>query len=278
MRRLATVVLGGVLLALALAAVAFGLPGLEGRPAPGGAVASAAGGAMRISNSAADQAILQSGNLAPGGTVYGRVLIGNTGKEPGALVLSARNLAELAGPAGSGLADVLRLTVLDLSGHSDAVVYSGPLATMPDKDVAVLRAGGRRLYGFEATLPASVDDNSLAGAGVNLDYRWSLVGPDDSEPCPYPFNGDGEDNLIVGSAGGDRINGRAGDDRLRGSAGEDCLDGGPGRDVLIGEWADDRIDARDGAPDTVDCGLSNGDVAIVDRFDTVRGCETVRKG
>lgn len=277
MMRLAAIGLCAGLLALALAGIALGLPGLERRPAaPEGAVASAADGAMRISSSNAERAILSSENLAPGGTVYGRVLIGNAGKGLGELVLSQRHLTELPGSSGSGLADVLRLTVTDLSGRSDAVVYAGSLAAMGDEEVAVLHAGGRRLYGFAATLPAWVDDNRLAGAGVTLDYRWSLVGPDDSEPCPYPFAGDAEANLIVGSAGGDRIVGRAGDDRLRGSAGADCLDGGPGRDVLVGEWADDRIDARDGAADTVDCGLGREDIAIVDRFDTVRGCEIVR--
>lgn len=277
MGRLATIVLGGTLLATVLAGIALGLPDLERRPpAAGGAVASAAGGAMKISSSAADRAILRSDNLAPGHTVHGRVTIGNAGKEPGALVLSPRHLVELPGPGGSGLAEVLRITVLDLSGRSDAVVYAGSLAAMPDREVAVLRPDGRRLYGFAVTLPAAVDDNGLAGAGVSLDYRWSLVGPDDSEPCPYPLVGDPDSNLIVGSAGGDRISGRAGDDRLRGSAGADCLDGGSGRDVLIGEWGDDRIDARDGAADTVDCGLGRGDVAIADRFDTTRDCEVVR--
>ena len=278
MARLATVAAVTGSLALALAGIALGLPGLEHRPAASpGAVASAADGAMRIASPSADRAILRSDNLAPGNTVHGRVMIGNAGKELGALVLSARRLVELPNSAGADLADVLRLTVTDLSGRSDAVVYSGSLAEMPDKEVAVLHPGGRRLYGFAATMPAWVDDNGLSGAGVSLDYRWSLVGPDDSEVCPYPFSGDAEDNLLVGSAGDDRIVGRAGDDRLRGSAGADCLDGGPGRDVLIGEWADDRIDARDGAPDVVDCGLSNGDVATVDRFDTVRGCEIVRE-
>lgn len=276
MGRLATIALAGASLALALASIAFGLPGLGRRPMPEGALASAADGAMRISSSNADRAILSSENLAPGDTVYGRVLIGNAGKGLGELVLAQRRLSELPGPNGGGLAGVLRLTVTDLSGRSDAVVYSGSLAAMEDQEVAVLHPGGRRLYGFAATLPAWVQDNGLAGAGISLDYRWVLVGPDEDEPCPYPFNGDGEDNAIVGSAGGDRLNGRGGEDRLRGSAGADCLDGGPGRDVLVGEWADDRIDARDGSADTVDCGLGREDVALVDRFDSVRGCEILR--
>jgi hypothetical protein len=54
------------------------------------------------------------------------------------------------------------------------------------------------------------------------------------------------------------------------------LQGTRGRDRLRGTRWRDRIDARDRSRDVVDCGRGR-DVAIVDRRDVVRRCETVRR-
>jgi Tol biopolymer transport system component len=111
------------------------------------------------------------------------------------------------------------------------------------------------------------------------------------------------ENLVRGTAGGDRLNGTSGGDRLlglggsdvlNGLAGDDCLDGGPGRDTLNGGAGNDRLVGGSGANrysggpgndtlsaanrlrETVDCG-SGRDTATVDRRDRVRGCERVRR-
>ncbi|HEX2128215.1 MAG TPA: hypothetical protein VHF58_03255 [Solirubrobacterales bacterium] len=102
--------------------------------------------------------------------------------------------------------------------------------------------------------------------------------------------GAGADRL-VGTKGNDVLTGRGGPDVLSGGSGEDRLIGGPGRDVLRGgpgydqlnmrdgeELASpgrDRIVARDGGRDEINCGAGR-DVALVDEEeDGVYFCETV---
>lgn len=106
----------------------------------------------------------------------------------------------------------------------------------------------------------------------------------------------------TGGAQGDRLTGTQRADTLKGLAGRDVLIGGGGRDVLIGgggadvlrggpkrdsfnmrrgvELAapgNDRIMARDGGNDEINCGAGN-DVAIVDSSeDGVYNCETVKE-
>ena len=102
---------------------------------------------------------------------------------------------------------------------------------------------------------------------------------------PGPFNldigtseklelnaGDGDDEITGrrGLAGliESTLNGDEGNDRIKGTDGEDLLTGGKGFDV---------IRSRDHAADRVEC---NGgfDLALVDKRDTVRGCEIVLGG
>lgn len=84
-------------------------------------------------------------------------------------------------------------------------------------------------------------------------------------------------DVVAGGVGRDRIGGGGGRDLLRGGHGADRLDGGRGRDRMRGGRGPDRLLARDGVRDVVNCGPGR-DLADVDRFDFVRGCETVRLG
>ncbi len=53
------------------------------------------------------------------------------------------------------------------------------------------------------------------------------------------------------------------------------IDGSPVYDQIVGTPGDDVIHARDGGPDTIDCGAGD-DTAYVDRSeDGVYDCETV---
>ena len=55
----------------------------------------------------------------------------------------------------------------------------------------------------------------------------------------------------------------------------DTFDGGPGYEAITGTAGDDVIHARDGGPDTIDCGAGD-DTVYVDRSeDGVFDCETV---
>jgi hemolysin type calcium-binding protein len=103
--------------------------------------------------------------------------------------------------------------------------------------------------------------------------------------------GPGHDRLL-GTKGADEIDGRGGPDLLIAGGGDDLLIGGPGRDRMRGgpgrdgfnmldgvELAapgGDRISARDGAADEINCG-GGVDTAIVDaEEDGVYNCERVR--
>jgi hypothetical protein len=100
----------------------------------------------------------------------------------------------------------------------------------------------------------------------------------------------GHDRL-VGTKGADEIDGLGGADLLIGGRGNDILIGGRGRDVLRGGRGrdgfnmrdgvelpapgGDRIEARDGVADEINCG-GGEDTAIVDTVeDGVYNCETV---
>ncbi len=102
--------------------------------------------------------------------------------------------------------------------------------------------------------------------------------------------GHGHDRL-TGTKGGDELDGGGGPDLLIGGRGNDVLVGGHGRDTLRGgpgrdgynvrdgeelpAPGADRISARDGVPDEINCG-GGVDTAVVDAAeDGVYNCERV---
>jgi thrombospondin type 3 repeat protein/hemolysin type calcium-binding protein len=84
-------------------------------------------------------------------------------------------------------------------------------------------------------------------------------------------------DTILGLAANDKLFGDAGNDTLNGGKGNDVLVGGKGRDVFKGGPGDDTIKAADGVAESVDCGPGRHDEAIVDKQDTVKGCEQVTR-
>lgn len=90
------------------------------------------------------------------------------------------------------------------------------------------------------------------------------------------ISGGAGNDIIRGRAGNDVINGNRGLDGLSGGAGDDRLVGGPGRDLVWGCAGNDTILTRDGGRDVIYCGAGI-DTVIADRFDTLRGCEHVRR-
>lgn len=127
----------------------------------------------------------------------------------------------------------------------------------------------------------------------------TVMGTDGADICAGGAGDDvvegaGGDDVLSGGAGEDRVFGRFGTDRVRGGTGEDELEGGRGADLLEGGEGDDllnggidpdvvsggpgrdRVLARGGGADRLDCGPGR-DVAHVDSADRVRGCERVRR-
>jgi len=85
--------------------------------------------------------------------------------------------------------------------------------------------------------------------------------------------GDGDDN-VDGGEGVNKVLGGNGNDTIVGLGGINEFTGGPGADALTGSYADDRIDARDGAGgDTVACAFGT-DFFAIDEGDTATDCET----
>jgi hypothetical protein len=90
--------------------------------------------------------------------------------------------------------------------------------------------------------------------------------------------GMGGDDLIDGANGNDYLDGGEGNDTIYGGGNDDTIIGGPGVDSLSGEGSasglyisvagNDRIDARDGNAESLNCG-PGADTAIVDANDVV---------
>lgn len=95
---------------------------------------------------------------------------------------------------------------------------------------------------------------------------------------PDTVQGLGGDDEIDGANGNDVLDGGAGNDTIFGGGNDDTITGGPGLDSLSGEGSgsglfisiagNDRIDARDGVGENLNCG-PGADTAIIDALDVV---------
>ena len=103
--------------------------------------------------------------------------------------------------------------------------------------------------------------------------------------CANRKSGSRRAQTLRGSSLGDLLSGLGGNDVLRGLGGADCLKGGKGNDLLIGGPGidsfsggpgSDRIQAKDGARESVDCGPGR-DSVVADRKDRLRRCERVKR-
>jgi len=81
------------------------------------------------------------------------------------------------------------------------------------------------------------------------------------------------DDTLFGDANANSLDGGRGEDQIK-ADGEDQIKADDGRDRLTGGKASDLLDARDGNSDVVDC-EDDEDLAIADRDDAVRNCETI---
>jgi len=162
-----------------------------------------------------------------------------------------------------------------------------PPQPIDDDDVATAAVAGPlalEQHGDEGddTLRGDAAQNPLIGHAGD-DRLIGLEGNDH-------LNGGGGDDQMSGGADDDLFHGKAGDDVARGATGRDDLltgqgddlsYGGPGpdqlfdnegRDHLTGGSGNDRFSTHDGDRDVIDCGAGE-DIAMIDRFDRVSGCE-----
>lgn len=110
--------------------------------------------------------------------------------------------------------------------------------------------------------------NTLVGtAGPNV---IEIISDD---RIPNAILGGGGDDRLLGGGGNDALDGGDGNDTLVGGALDDVLVGGPGTDAFDGDGdtlypGNDRIEARDGLPESINCGIG-ADTAVVDATDIV---------
>jgi Ca2+-binding RTX toxin-like protein len=250
----------------AIATVLAGLSIVESRADPSPeARAIRVSGALNISNSRANRAVLVGRQMLPGDSVTGSVTISNSGAKAGLFELSAGGLADTPGTGGGVLSDDLRLVVEDATSELPAVLYDGPLSDMPVVPVGELGPGTDRIFRFTVTRPPASPQERYRSASTTVDFEWTAF-PEEVGRCA---------NAILGSAGDDTLGGSREGDTIDGGAGDDMISGGGGGDCLSGEEGDDVIDARDGGADEVACGPGD-DTVLADPQDVVSGCERRR--
>lgn len=143
-------------------------------------------------------------------------------------------------------------------------------------------AGNDRYVNTATSGPSRVD---FAG-GIGLDtasYFYASQGVDVSVDLEAADGRPGDDDQIrrdvesvIGSQYDDVLSGSHRTVKLDGADGDDRITGGSAEEVLMGGTGNDRIDARDGVADSVDCGGWLQDRATVDLgLDLSVGCASV---
>jgi Ca2+-binding RTX toxin-like protein len=227
-------------------------------------------------------------SLAHGATLY------QEGHTPHKLLLQAEpgetNLVSVEGSqavvirddggAPITLAGVPTCMPLDTNAVSCSAVRRIELDLDDGPDVAVIAtphpvsleggAGNDRYVSLATDAPSHVD---FAG-GIGLDtanYGFATAGVhvsvDLEEGDGRPGDADRirrDVESVLGSQLADVLAGSPRTVQLAGLDGDDQITGGTGAEVLSGGPGNDRIDARDGTPDTVDCGGQALDRVVAD--------------
>lgn len=107
-----------------------------------------------------------------------------------------------------------------------------------------------------------LDSASYAYASTGVDVSVDLEGGDGRPGDEDRILRDVE--KVLGSQFADVLTGSYRTMEISGLDGDDVITGGSAAELLSGGWGSDRIDARDGAADGVDCGGQLFDAALVD--------------
>ncbi len=177
--------------------------------------------------------------------------------------------------------------VLDGGPGFDTIPAAGGDYNRSANDVVSISLDGRANDGEPGE-----DDNVTGVEKLRVDAaRVTLVGSGAAEDFlvladTSTIRGLGGDDRLVAYDGNDAIEGGDGDDYLEGGFGNDVLNGGAGVDDFVGDRneqdvfpvGNDRILARDGKSEQVDCGIG-ADTAQVDSSDVVApSCESIDRG
>jgi hypothetical protein len=201
MRRLAPILV--LLVLAALAAVALAQVG----SAPAARlIATAAEGSFEVTSSEEGRPIFAATNIAPGGSADGTVTIEDTGSAAATLLLRRGDIVDSPGLGGGLLSERLELSVVDVTAPgAPRTVYSGPLATMPDRPAGRLEPGGARTFEFTATLPDAGEpsfQNAVQDASTTVAYAWIAEEAGEGGGSPAGGGTGGEGSTGNGGAGG----------------------------------------------------------------------------
>jgi hypothetical protein len=118
----------------------------------------------------------------------------------------------------------------------------------------------------------SAEPDSEADATTHADFRidWTSVGGGGGGQCSASRENSGQNEILIGTNGGDSICGFGGNDTLRGLAGPDTLKGGSGNDVLAGGSGPDKL-LGSGGKDKLKGGKGNDSLKGQGGRDTARG-------
>jgi hypothetical protein len=184
MRPAATLIIS---LVMAIGAIGLAVAAPGGNRQLAGADLQNASGALAISNSHADEAVLQVDHLRPGDAAQGAVTIGNDGDLPGNFAVDLSGVQDVAGAGGGLLSQRLQLTLVDVT-HAQ-MVSAGTPADFRRVDLGRFAAGETRDYLVAATLPnGGLDgsDNAYQGARLSLGLVWSATAVPSATPTPKP--------------------------------------------------------------------------------------------
>jgi hypothetical protein len=184
MRPAATLIIS---LVMALGAIGLAVAAPGGNRQAASADLQNASGALAISNSHADEAVLQVDHLRPGDGAQGAVTIGNAGDVPGDFAVDLSAVQDVAGAGGGLLSQRLQLALIDVT-HAQTV-YAGTPAEFEPVDLGRFAAGESRDYLVAATLPdggVSGIDNAYQGARLSLGLVWSATAVPSATPTPRP--------------------------------------------------------------------------------------------
>jgi spore coat-associated protein N len=128
-------------------------------------------GTLSHSNSKDGLAILTAGNMRPGDTATGTVVIQNTGSLSGAFSLT-KNVTVDSVPVSFAT----KLTVVISDGA--VPIYSGTVAGMGTIALGTFAAGATHTYTFVVTFPDSGPngaDNAYQGKSTTVTYDWTAA-------------------------------------------------------------------------------------------------------
>jgi Ca2+-binding RTX toxin-like protein len=157
-------------------------------------------------------------------------------------------------------ASAVKSILVNALGGSDVVSVSGaPFHTLSIPSTVNGGAGNDKILGGNAA------DELNGGDGSDAIYAG---GGNDT------VNGNAGNDWLAGGRGNDLINGGDGRDRIFGGAGADSLNGNAGNDYInaVDRASTDKVDG--GSNDTPTT-IKPGDVAIIDKGDTVTNVERV---